>query len=595
MDYQHFSLTGSPFQAASPSGALFLSPTHVKGLATLEWGLSEELNGFTLLTGEAGTGKTTLIYSLLQRDFKQVRIAYIVDPKLSFLELLRVILDQLNLYSKGSTKLDYLEALDRFLKLRRKEERVAVIIDESQDLSDDGLEELRLLSNHGQQNDRCLQLILVGQPELAERLKKPELRQLNQRISTRGELSPLDPEQAMKYVECRLRAQGGECTDVFERRALERLLQHSDGIPRQINVICHNAMLLAYSKGAKKVDLKTAIIAAREYDDSFLTTGQISSAPHLQGRPALIGGAIVSAALTSALLGFVYLHVPSDQTVKQTVSSDQAIEQTVRPDQGVKQLGMVGYADPAAIPPAAAPLASHPVEHQTSLAPGAAVLKTPKGAVTGPAKAPEMRAVPAPPAAVAVNAATQEQTRVPASLERRRQITVRYGDTLENLAIHYFRSRSGINALIDANPQLTNINRLSIGQIIYLPSDSTPKASHDHHSLISSTELPSHVDAGGGDTSGPNTTPVENSSSSSDSGPSAVPDHNAANAGVGRNVSTVSAGNHAVDATANLSAAAAVVPDRPNLSLLKVAPKEKLAQVQKPKATDHDEPTSAAR
>jgi phage tail protein X len=187
-----------------------------------------------------------------------------------------------------------------------------------------------------------------------------------------------------------------------------------------------------------------------------------------------------------------------------------------------------------------------------------------------------MRAVPAPPAAVAVNAATHEQTGVPLSLERRRQITVRYGDTLEGLAIHYFRSRSGINALIDANPQLTNINRLSIGQIIYLPSDSTPKASHDHHSLISSTELLHHVDAGGGDTSGPNTAPVENPSSSSASGPSAVPDHNGTNAGVGRNVSTVSAGNHAVDATANLSAAAAVVPDRPNLSLLKLAPEGKI-------------------
>jgi type II secretory pathway predicted ATPase ExeA len=576
MDYQHFRLTGSPFQAASPSSAIFLSPTHVKGLATLESGLSEELNGFTLLTGEAGTGKTTVIYSLLQRDFKQVRIAYIVDPKLSFLEIMRVILDQLNLYSKGSTKLDYLEALDRFLKLRRKEERVAVIIDEAQDLSDDGLEELRLLSNHGQQNDRCLQLILVGQPELAERLKKPELRQLNQRISTRGELSALDSEQAMKYVECRLRAQGGECTDVFEPRALKRLLQHSDGIPRKINVICHNAMLLAYSKGAKKVDLKTAIIAAREYDDSFLTTGQISSAPHLQGGPALIGGAIVSATITSALLGFFYLHVPLEQAVKQTVSSEQAMEQTVRPDQTVKQLGMVGYADPATSPPAVAPRASQSVENQTSLAPGAAVHKAPKGAVTGPVTAPEMGTVPAPPAAVAVSAATHKQNGVPASLERRRQITVRYGDTLEGLAIHYFRSRSGINDLIDANPQLTNINQLSIGQIIYLPSGSTPKASHDHHSLISSTELPSHVDAGGSDASGPNTARVENPSSSSASKPSAVPDHNAANAGVGRNVSTVSAGNHAVDATANLSAAAALVPDRTNLSLLKVAPEGRI-------------------
>src|SRR6202022_3239017 len=164
MDYQHFRLSGPPFQTASATSAIFFSPTHLEGLATLEWGLSRELNGFTLLTGEAGTGKTTLIYSLLQHDYKRVRIAHIDDPKLSFLEIVRLILTQLNLYSTGSTKPDYLEALDRFLKLRDKEERVAIIVDESQVLSDDVLEELRLLSNHGQRYDRCLQLILVGQP-----------------------------------------------------------------------------------------------------------------------------------------------------------------------------------------------------------------------------------------------------------------------------------------------------------------------------------------------------------------------------------------------------------------------------------------------
>ena len=284
--YQYFRLNGPPFQPASPDSAVYFSPTHLEGLATLESGLSGELTGLTLLTGEAGTGKTTLIYSLLQRDYKRVRIAHIDDPKLSFLEIMRVILSQMNLYSAGSTKLDYLEALDRLLKLRGKEERIAIIVDESQVLSDDVLEELRLLSNRA---DRCLQLILVGHPELAERLKKPELRQLNQRISSRGVLNPLTTAQAVKYVECRLSAQGGSCAAIFERGALKRLLQRSDGIPRKINMLCHTAMQAAYNAGERKVSYKTAKKIAAEYHDSVRITKQGLFA-RLSEMPALVAG-----------------------------------------------------------------------------------------------------------------------------------------------------------------------------------------------------------------------------------------------------------------------------------------------------------------
>src|SRR6266853_6713506 len=199
--YQYFRLKGPPFQPASPDGAVYLSPTHLEGLATLESGLSGDLTGLTLLTGEAGTGKTTLIYSLLQRDYKRVRISHIDDPKLSFLEMMQVVMSQLQLYAAGTTKLDYLNAIDHLLDLHGKEERIAIIVDEAQVLSDDILENLRLLSNRGQRDDRCLQLVLVGQPELAERLKKPKLRQLNQRISSRGVLRPLTTGEAITYVE----------------------------------------------------------------------------------------------------------------------------------------------------------------------------------------------------------------------------------------------------------------------------------------------------------------------------------------------------------------------------------------------------------
>ncbi len=475
MYYHHFRLKGPPFQAASPDGAVYFSPTHLEGLATLESGLSQELKGFTLLTGEAGTGKTTLIYSLLQRDFKRVRIAHIDDPKLSFLEIMRVILTQLNLYTAGSTKLDYLEALDRFLNLRDKDERIAIIVDESQVLSDDVMEELRLLANHVQSHDRCLQLVLVGQPELAERLKKPELRQLNQRISSRGVLKPLNAEQAVKYVECRLTAQGSKCSAIFERGALKSLLRSSDGLPRKINTLCHTAMLAAYSADEKKVSVRTAKKTAAEYHDSVSITNRRSGARLLRAMPALI----VSTALGSLLLlSFAHPNVWSDWA-KNNVSLGRATARPVKPVKTVGHPSVEGHSDSGAKPIAAAPPAPHPVELRASLAPGAAAPAVPKSNVAGPATAPKMPTVPTAPVAAAASAAAQKQTAAPAAPGKRSQIAVRYGDTLEKIAIRYFGSRSGINKLLDANPQLTNINQLSVGQIIYLPPGISSKGSHD--------------------------------------------------------------------------------------------------------------------
>jgi len=321
--YEYFRLDWPPFQPASPDGAVYFSPTHLAGLATLESGLTGELTGLTLLTGEAGTGKTTVIYSLLERDYKRVRIAHIDDTKASFLEIMRAILTQMNLYSGESTKLDYLKTLDHLLDNHGKDERIAIVVDEAQVLSDDVLEELRLLWNRGQRKDRCLlQLALVGQPELAERLRKPELRQLNQRISSRGVLKPLNTEQAIKYVECRLSAQGGTCSAIFERRALDKLLRRSDGIPRKINMLCDNAMQAAFYAGERKVSLRTAEKIAEECHGSVSITNRKSGIRPL-GMPALIAG--IASLL---LLSVVYRKVWSDWLLNHTGG---ASGQTVRP------------------------------------------------------------------------------------------------------------------------------------------------------------------------------------------------------------------------------------------------------------------------
>jgi LysM repeat protein len=318
-------------------------------------------------------------------------------------------------------------------------------------------------------------------------LKKPELRQLNQRISSRGVLKPLNTAETIMYVECRLSVQGSQCSAIFEPGALKHLLWPSDGIPRKINMLCHSAMLAAFYAGERKVSVRTAKKTAAEYHDSVSITKRGSGTRRLV-MPALIMGTALASLL---LLGFVYQKVWSDWVRNHTVSFGGAIEQTVRPVETVKhvktvkqvktveQPGVEGHPDSGAKPKAATNLASHPVELGTSLALGAAALAGPKSDVAGPAIAAEMSILPTAPAAAAVSAGVQKQTGVPAAPEQRSQITVRYGDTLEKIAIRYFGSKSGINQLIAANPQLTNINQLSVGQIIYLPPGITPKASHD--------------------------------------------------------------------------------------------------------------------
>jgi general secretion pathway protein A len=485
MYYSHFRLKGPPFQAASPNGAVYFSPTHLAGLATLESGLSQELKGFTLLTGEAGTGKTTLIYSLLQRDYKRVRIAHIDDPKLSFPDIMRVILAQLKLYSTGTTKVDYLEALDRFLSMHDREERIAIIIDEAQVVGDEVLEELRLLSNHVQSHDRCLQLVLVGQPELAERLKKPELRPLNQRIASRGVLKPLSTAQAINYVECKLLAQGAKSSAVFERGALKCLLRRSDGLPRKINTLCHSAMMAAYDASEKKVSFRTAKKIAADYHESVRITNHGFGDRIRQLTPALTVGTALAALL---VLSFGFPNGWPNLALGHSVSFGGA-KQAARPiapskrPTTAKQAVAAGHPESGASPKAAIPEAPRPVEVRASLGPASAAPAAIQSVAARPATVPETLTGPNAPAA-AVNAVTPKQIGAPAIAKPRTQISVRYGDTIEKIAIRYLGSKAGINQILDANPQLTNINQLSVGQVINLPPGVSSKSSHNETTTV---------------------------------------------------------------------------------------------------------------
>jgi general secretion pathway protein A len=237
MKSDNFGLKSAPFSTIPPKGGLFLGAGHREALAALEWGLDEP-TGFTLLTGEVGTGKTTLIDALMTTQREQTRIALIQDPRLSFEEMLVDLLRQFAVPSLVRGRADLTRALAKAGESRR----FVIIVDEAQGLSDSLLEDLRLLSNLASGN---LKLILVGQPELSSRLAQPTLRQLSQRIGARATLTALDPSEIVDYVACRVIAAGSDVERVFAPRALDAVVKLSGGIPRRINTICYNSIVLA--------------------------------------------------------------------------------------------------------------------------------------------------------------------------------------------------------------------------------------------------------------------------------------------------------------------------------------------------------------
>ena len=277
MYYEHFRLTGPPFEFNPSASVLFMSAGHREGLAALEWGLSEP-SGFTMLVGEIGAGKTTLIHSLLSTRHSGVRTAWVANPRITFEEMLRQILGQLGVNrSEKVGKFVLLQAFEAQLASLKPDECLAVIIDEAQDLSDDALEDLRLLSNFQSLERRRLQIVLVGQPDLAARLASPKLRQFNQRIGARALLPTLQGNEIYDYVDYRLRAKGGDIKTLFTHGALKELSRASGGIPRRINVLCHNALFNAFAQGEPCVTADNMRDAAHDYDHLMVSKASMSA------------------------------------------------------------------------------------------------------------------------------------------------------------------------------------------------------------------------------------------------------------------------------------------------------------------------------
>ncbi|NJN45652.1 MAG: AAA family ATPase [Candidatus Competibacteraceae bacterium] len=245
----YFGLRDNPFAITPDPSYLYLSPHHQEALAHLLYGAGEN-GGFVQLTGEVGTGKTTLIRTLLEQQLEDVDVALCLNPSLTVHELVATICDELHVdYPRATSSLKPLyDALNtHLLKTHALGRRTILIIDEAQSLDRPVLEQIRLLTNLETHRHKLLRIILVGQPELQRLLERQDMRQLAQRITARYHLMPLNRRQTTAYIQHRLRVAGGR-DDVFTPAALKKAYRLSQGVPRLINVLCNHALLGAYGQ-----------------------------------------------------------------------------------------------------------------------------------------------------------------------------------------------------------------------------------------------------------------------------------------------------------------------------------------------------------
>lgn len=265
MYLEHFNLTERPFSITPDPRFLYMSARHREALAHLLYGLGDG-GGFVQLTGEVGTGKTTICRCLLEQIPENVDLALVLNPKVTAIELIATICDELGIdYDADNISVKSLtDVLNRYLldayALGR---HTVLIIDEAQNLSADVLEQVRLLTNLETATQKLLQVILIGQPELRTLLAREDMRQLAQRVTARYHLEPISREETVAYIKHRLQICGSSQA-VFNKRAVVRIQRLSGGIPRLINVLCDRAMLGAYVEGKREVDAKVVKKAAAE-------------------------------------------------------------------------------------------------------------------------------------------------------------------------------------------------------------------------------------------------------------------------------------------------------------------------------------------
>ncbi|HLK10826.1 MAG TPA: AAA family ATPase [Candidatus Binatia bacterium] len=444
----HFHLAEEPFSLTPDPAYLYLSPEHREALAAIQYGLVAG-RGFCTLIGEVGTGKTTLLYSLLSQLGSDVETAYIAYTTQSVEDLLAAALRDMHIDAGSRSKGALLEALNAHLVRRADEGRtVALIIDEAQDLSDAAFEELRLLSNFESYTRKLMQIVLVGQPELQDRLRQPQLRQLRERVGVRAVINPLSNEEMERYIEHRLQRAGGSTVRLFEPWAVKLIVRRAAGIPRRANILCHNALLFAYGRGLPQVTARVGREAIAEMDErrpGFAQRGALrrSQRPGRRWRWVMAAGVVGAIAAIAAAY----------------------------------QLGKVDSPPPAV--PSAAPAPPAPEAAAPAAPPPPAAEQAPAPPPDAP---PHARADAAPPVADAASPAPAKAEAAPPPEEPKAlELTVPRGTTLTRLVRQLYggrlpleREQAVFAEVRRLNPQLKSVDLILAGDLLRLPAPRNP-------------------------------------------------------------------------------------------------------------------------
>jgi general secretion pathway protein A len=455
MYFQHFRLSGEPFSLTPDPAFLFLSVKHREAMAAVQYGLLNG-RGFITLIGEVGTGKTTILYSVLSQLGPEVAAAYVPYAAHTFDDLLAAALKDLGEQPPaGASRLALLEILQRLLLQRDAAGvRTALVIDEAQSLTDATFEELRLLSNFETYTHKLLQIVLVGQPELQQRLRQQNLRQLQQRVSVRAIINPLDADEMEAYILHRLKQVGGD-ERLFEPAALRLIVRHSQGIPRRANILCHNGLLFAFGRSEPRVTAAVAQEAIAEMDErrpGLLHRDALRRLPRLRLARSwrrLVGLAVAAAALL----------VLGTQLLGSSTSADRTV--------GAAQVAAA--VPPAPPPPAAAPPAADP-------APTPAPAPEPSDAPAAPV-VPAAAAATDAPAPVRVATVPSNEVHRDSGDAEHPTVSIPPGGSILGVARQMFgelgdrrATQAFLGEVRRLNPDLHDVNVVMAGAVVRFPS-----------------------------------------------------------------------------------------------------------------------------